>query len=96
MIRLAAALTLIATQVGAQGVPCGAKDEAIKHLYTERGETLQSGGLVTIPNGNSMMLIFANEETGTWTLTTLGADGVMCFAVRGENYIADFPRKPNL
>lgn len=94
MIRLAAALTLIATQVGAQEIPCAPKEDAIRQLYEKYGETLQSGGLVE--GGSVFMMLFANKETGTWTLTTLAPNGTVCLAVEGENYIADFHRKPNL
>ena len=76
---------MIGTQTFAQG-RCGPQDDVIAHLNNQWGETVQVMGRAD--NGHIMM-IFANEDTGTWTaLMQDPASDMICVAASGKEYAA--------
>jgi len=81
-----------AAPVMAQGVQCGPRDVIIEQLENRYQETRRSAGLDT---GNSLVELFASDQTGSWTITVTMPDGRMCLVAAGSHY-EQTPPKPNL
>lgn len=62
---------------------CADRQKVLERLDTAFGETRQSVGLGT---NNSMMEIFASEETGTWTITVTLPTGKTCLIASGKAF----------
>ena len=62
---------------------CADRDKIVNRLETAYGEVRQSVGLGT---NNSMMEIFASEETGTWTITVTLPSGKTCLLASGQAF----------
>jgi hypothetical protein len=84
-VVLAALLGLIPavaqSQTAAQN--CGPRDVVIMALAERYGEGRQGIGL----GGNQQVVeIFANLDTGTWTITVTLPTGIMCLVASGQSY----------
>ncbi|MEO0989376.1 MAG: hypothetical protein AAFX00_00335 [Pseudomonadota bacterium] len=75
---------LIATQfANAQGRNCGPRQSVVERLAEGYGETRQSVG---IGANNSVVEVFASNETGTWTITVTMPTGLTCLVASGESF----------
>ena len=76
---------LVATQFAqAQNRPnCAERATVVARLAEGYGEARQSIGLA--PN-NAVVEVFANEETGTWTITVTMPNGTTCLVASGQAY----------
>ena len=80
------AALIIATQQGfAQTArqQCGERDKVVTHLATTFGETRHGIGIAA---NNTVMEVFASDDTGTWTITVTLPTGVTCLVASGEGY----------
>ncbi|WP_457650454.1 hypothetical protein [Profundibacter sp.] len=66
-----------------QGQNCAAHDAVVTRLATAYGETRHSIGLAA---DNSVVEVFASDETGTWTITVTTADGTTCLVASGQAF----------
>jgi hypothetical protein len=57
----------------------------LDRLATKFGETRQSMGLGT---NNSVIEVFASQDTGTWTITVTRSDGMTCLVASGQAFEA--------
>ncbi|MEM6940372.1 MAG: hypothetical protein AAF943_02015 [Pseudomonadota bacterium] len=64
---------------------CGPRDAVLERLAEGYGETRQSVGL---GSNNSMVEVFASNETGTWTITVTSPNGLTCLVASGQSYEA--------
>ena len=87
---LAVALSglLLPALAAAQSAPqaarqCAAHEAVVAQLAERYGESRQAMGLA--PN-NAVVELFANTETGTWTITGTLASGITCLIASGEAY----------
>ncbi|MEM1430792.1 MAG: hypothetical protein AAGG09_15160 [Pseudomonadota bacterium] len=62
---------------------CGERDTIVQRLADGYGESRQSIGLGA---NNSVMEVYASQETGTWTITVTMPNGVMCLVASGQAY----------
>ena len=62
---------------------CGERAQVVNRLAEGYGETRQSMGL---GSDNSVIEIFASEETGTWTITVTLPNGMTCLVASGQAY----------
>lgn len=78
-------IALLATnQSSAQGAARCAERSLIVHSLAEKyGESRQSVGL---GNDNTLVEVFASEETGSWSITVTRAGGPTCLVAAGNNY----------
>lgn len=67
----------------AQGRVCGPHDRIVEQLASEYGESRQSIGLGL---NNAVVEVFANLETGTWTITVTAPAGPTCLVAAGEAF----------
>jgi hypothetical protein len=89
---LAAALAVSAGAAGAQtGPKCAPAADVIARLTSKYGETLQAEGL---RGGTSVVQIYANAETGTWTVLDVGVSGLACLISAGEAWSGFLPQQP--
>jgi len=82
-LALAAALAALAPAASAQGSNCGPRDAVVSHLADRFGESRQSIGLAA---NNAVVEVFANLDTGTWTVTVTIAGGATCLLASGEAF----------
>jgi hypothetical protein len=73
-----ATILLWATAASAEN--CAERARAVQFLETDYGETAQSRGLSA---EGLMVEMWANPETGTWTMLVTGPDGVSCIIADG-------------
>jgi len=76
-------LLFSAVAAPASAASCAPNDVVVSRLADQYGESRQSGGLAE--NG-ALMEVFANPETGTWTVTITTADGTTCVIATGHAY----------
>jgi hypothetical protein len=92
-LPLAALAVCICTSVGAQEPARCAPRDVQTGLLTERyGENPVAVGLT--PGG--VVEMWANAETGTWTVTITKPDGVLCGIIAGLNFEAMAAPKPGV
>jgi len=81
------ALCLAAGQASAQGAPnqaqCATRDKVVAVLAAQYGETRHGIGIAA---NNTVMEVFASEETGTWTITVTMPSGLTCMVASGQAY----------
>ncbi|MEM0935564.1 MAG: hypothetical protein AAF646_13595 [Pseudomonadota bacterium] len=79
-------VVLAAASVEAQHArTCGERDLIVERLANGYGESRQSMGL---GSNNTVMEVYASEETGTWTITVTMPNGMMCLVASGRAYEA--------
>jgi hypothetical protein len=79
-------LLAIAAPVFAQTLRhCAPRAAVLERLQSKYGETRQAYGLVA--NG-SMMEVFADADSGSWTVTVTMTNGVTCLLASGADYEA--------
>ena len=74
---------ILATQAGFAAPQCGPRATVLEQLSAKFGETRQGIGLAA---NTQIMEIFANTETGSWTITVTLPDGMTCLAASGQNF----------
>lgn len=62
---------------------CGDRAMIVQRLAEGYGESRRSIGLGA---NNSVMEVFASDETGTWTITVTMPNGLMCLVASGQAY----------
>jgi hypothetical protein len=83
--RLVCALVLavlVSGSASAQGAQCGPTADVAARLAQGWGESPVAMGL----NGELMVQLWGNAETGTWTLTATTAAGLTCVVGSGEGF----------
>lgn len=81
-VLIAAAAVFMALPAFGQQSNCGPR-EAVLQVLARYGETRQSIGLA---GSGSVVEMWANLETGTWTAVVTGTDGTSCIAVDGQGF----------
>lgn len=89
MIRalITAAAIAVATPAAAQST-CDTRDNIIRFLNDEYGELLLGQGTAIHPQTREVGIIemWANGQTGTWSMTVTRADGAMCIILDGQDW----------
>ncbi len=77
--------TLLATTAiaNAQTQRCGPRTAIVETLAQKYGESRQSMGLAA---NNAVVEVFASDDTGTWTITVTGTNGLTCLVASGQSY----------
>lgn len=78
-----------------QPMICGQRDQIVARLQADFGEERRAMGLA---GRNRIIEVFASDETGSWTITITGLDGITCLVAAGQSYesFAPAPRGQNL
>ncbi len=64
---------------------CAPRDQVIAQLADRYGETRQSIGL---GSNNTVIEVFASDDTGTWTILATLPNGLSCLMASGQAYEA--------
>lgn len=62
---------------------CGAYDAVVAGLGERYGENRRMAGLM---GPSEMLEVYANDETGTWTVITVTPDGQACLRAAGDTF----------
>jgi hypothetical protein len=62
---------------------CAPREAVVDRLAEGYGETRKSMGLGA---NNSVVEVFASEETGTWTITVTTPNGLTCLVASGQSF----------
>lgn len=62
---------------------CADREVVVKMLADDYGESIQSIG---IGQNGSVIEVYANEETGTWTVLLTRPNGITCLMASGHAY----------
>lgn len=74
---------LLVTQARAEGAICAERADLVAQLTQNYGEHRQAAGLA---GGDGLVELFASPETGSWTITVTGPDGIACLLAVGEHF----------
>ena len=72
-----------ATPAPAAQESCAARPVVIERLQSVYGETRQS---IAMGERGAVFETWANNDTGSWTLTFTTPDGMTCLATSGQSY----------
>jgi hypothetical protein len=76
---------ILATEIAFSQPQCDARETVVALLADRWGETRRALGLA---GDSAMMELFANDTTGTWSVTLTLPDGRMCLMASGDSYEA--------
>ena len=93
LLPAALALALAAAPAAAQTAPCAPRDRVVGQLAAVYGETLQGAGQA---QAAAVVELYASAETGTWTVTVTGADGMTCLVASGTGWQPAAPMPPGV
>lgn len=79
------ALILMSTSLRAQSTSCGIRDTVVERLASRYGESRQSVGMAA---NQSVVEVYANSDTGSWTITVTMPNGQMCLIASGMSFEA--------
>lgn len=80
----AAIFVATTTQASAQSQRnCGQRTAVVERLAQQYGETRQSVG---IGSNNSMVEVYASDETGSWTILVTMPSGLSCLVASGQSF----------
>lgn len=83
-LSLSIGAILLSTQFAhSQPANCGKRDAMVNRLTKTYGEVRQSMGLAA---NNSVLEVFASDETGTWTIIVTTSRGVTCLVASGQAF----------
>lgn len=92
MKQIVAGMATIALSAGiAQAQQCVQFSDGAARLVSEYGESIIGRGLM--PNG-AAVVIFANPDTGTWTLVVVTPDGCSQSPADGQSWVSFDPEAP--
>lgn len=78
------AMLLTAQQLSAQQRGnCAPHGAVVARLAERYGESRQ---VMALAGDNSVLEVFASDETGTWTITVTPAGAATCLIAAGQNY----------
>jgi len=77
-------LLLSATVANAQSQNCAPFEMIDERLQSRYGEQVRTVGIAN--GGQSIVMQYANEESGTWTMIVRNANGIACMVASGEGW----------
>ena len=87
MLKFTLAIALTAATLAPahaqQARNCGDRAKVLERLDTGYGESRQSIGLAA---NNTVIEVFASDETGTWTILSTSPDGRTCILAAGQSF----------
>ena len=78
----------------AQPKMCGQTAAFESELAEKYGETRQTAGIVGLEKSDELLVVYASEETGTWTVLLTRANGTSCVVSSGRNWTDVSPLGP--
>lgn len=91
-IFTALVLALLPSLAAAQSQNCAPHDVVVQRLFEGYGETRQALGLGA---DNSVVEVFASQESGSWTITVTRPGGPTCLVAAGQAFTLEDGRAPD-
>lgn len=92
LLALSLTFGMAALAPPAHAVSCAQRDTVVERLKTKFSEQLTVGGLQGSQNtAQSVVEIWASDETGTFTVLLTNAYGVSCIVAAGTDYFEAEP-----
>lgn len=82
-LGLGAALLAAQAAQAAGGRNCGPHQDVVERLAGKFGENRRS---IALAANNSVIEVFASDETGSWTITATAPGGPTCLIASGQAY----------
>lgn len=82
-LTAASAIVLATTTEAQTPRNCAPRDHVVLRLADGYGETRQSMGL---GGDNAVVEVFASDQTGSWTITVTGVNGITCLVASGQGF----------
>ncbi len=70
----------------AHAANCGLRDTVVDRLQSKYSETLTAGGLQGSRNVQTMVEVWASEQTGTFTVILTNPQGISCVVATGTDF----------
>ena len=89
MVRNVFLATAMTATLAASALPaqsrgnCAPHDAVVERLAERYGESRQ---VMALAADNSVVEMFASDETGSWTITVTNAGGLTCLVAAGQHY----------
>jgi hypothetical protein len=83
MLRVLAVLSAALPAAAQAAGSCTAHDDMVRHLAEGWGESRQA---IALDSGSAMVEVYANADTGTWTLTVTQPGGPTCMVASGQAF----------
>lgn len=77
---------VLATAPPAFASACGLRENVVDRLQSQYSEALTAGGLQAGRNVQTVVEVWASEETGTFTVMLTNARGVSCIVATGTDF----------
>jgi len=74
------------TSTPAMAENCAARDTVVERLKSHYSEAPTAAGLQTVSEEQSMVEVWASEETGTFTVMLTMPDGMSCIVATGTDW----------
>lgn len=71
---------------------CGLRDSLVEQLRNKYSEELTVGGLQDAGGVQSVMEIWASDETGTYTVLVSAPNGISCVVAAGTDFFKAAPK----
>ena len=87
--HLTAASVLIGTSMAAlpvQAANCANRDLVVERLQSKYDETFTAGGLQVSQTTQTMVEVWASQETGTFTVMLTTPEGMTCVVATGTDW----------
>lgn len=88
-------LGLILSTQPAEAANCANRDQIVERLKTKYSETFAGGGLQASQAAQSVVEVWASQETGTFTVILTTPEGLACIVATGtdwyEGHLVDEP-----
>lgn len=88
-ILIAVVLAVLSIAPVAAQTVCGPRAGIVQQLQSQYGETRQAMGLQGQPPNTVVIEIWANLETGTWTVLMTPPGQPTCLVTSGQGWVAD-------
>ncbi|KUJ78023.1 hypothetical protein AVO45_08630 [Ruegeria marisrubri] len=93
LFGIALAFGMAATAPPALAASCAMRDTIIAKLQEAYSEELTFGGLQGVRGGQTVMEVWASNETGTFTVLLTHPNGVSCIVAAGTDFFQASPKE---
>ncbi|MGR3617145.1 MAG: hypothetical protein ACU0BB_14025 [Paracoccaceae bacterium] len=91
LLALSLTFGMAATAPPASAATCAMRDAVVERLQSKFSEQLTVGGLQTGRTAQSVMEIWASDETGTFTVLLTNPNGISCIVAAGTDFFQAAP-----
>lgn len=91
LLALSLTFGMAAMAPPAHAANCAMREAVVERLQSKFSEQLTVGGLQGGQNAQSVVEIWASDETGTFTVLLTNANGISCIVAAGTDFFEAIP-----